>query len=107
MLSSESGNGERVSNPFTFYTRFCAAFHAVLSYIKESSPGLLLRAANFGKAPLMSAPNKHTGTSLDAFLQEEGVWDEVAAAALRRVLAWQSAQPAPANPPLKSRRGPG
>jgi hypothetical protein len=57
---------------------------------------LLLRAANFGKAPLMSAPNKHTGTSLDAFLQEEGMKDEVAAAALRRVLAWKRAkEPAP------------
>jgi len=55
----------------------------------------------------MLAPNKHTGTSLDAFLQEEGVWDEVAAAALRRVLAWQLAQPAPANSPQTSRRGPG
>jgi len=55
----------------------------------------------------MSAPNKHTGTSLDAFLQEEGVWDEVAAAALRRVVVWQTAQPTPANPPQTSRRGPG
>jgi hypothetical protein len=78
-----------------------------LSYIQETPPGLLLRTANFAKAVLMSAPNKHTGSSLDAFLEEEGVRDEVAAAALRRVQAWQSAQPAPANPPLTSRRGPG
>jgi hypothetical protein len=107
MLSNESGSGERVSNPFAFYTRFCAVFHAVLSCIKESPPGLLLREANFGKAPLMPAPNKHTGSSFDAFLEEEGVRDEVAAAALRRVLAWQLAQPAQEEPTLKSRRGPG
>jgi hypothetical protein len=67
----------------------------------------LLREANFGKAPLMPAPNKHTGSSFDAFLEEEGVRDEVAAAALRRVLAWQLAQPAQEEPTLKSRRGPG
>jgi hypothetical protein len=107
MFSSESVNGGRVSSPFAFSTRFCAAFHAFLSYIKESPPGLLLREANFGKAPLMPAPNKHTGSSFDAFLEEEGVRDEVVAAALRRVLAWHLAQPAPANAPQTSRRGPG
>jgi hypothetical protein len=78
-----------------------------LSYTQEAPPGLLLRAANFAKAPLVSAPNKHTGSSLDAFLEEEGVRDEVAAAALRRVLAWQSAHSAQANPSQTSRRGPG
>jgi hypothetical protein len=107
MFSSESVNGGRVSSPFTSSTRFCAAFHAVLSYIRETPPGLSLRKANFGKAPLMRAPNKHTGSSFDAFLEEEGVRDEVAATALRRVLAWHLAQPAPANPPQTFRRGPG
>lgn len=29
----------------------------------------------------------HTGSSLDAFLEEEGYWDEVESAAIKRVLA--------------------
>jgi len=31
----------------------------------------------------------HTGSSLDSFLEEEGILDEVQAVAIKRVLAWQ------------------
>lgn len=36
--------------------------------------------------------NKHIGSSLDDFLAEEGILDEVEALAVKRVLAWQIAQ---------------
>jgi antitoxin HicB len=31
----------------------------------------------------------HTGSSFDSFLEEEGILDEVEAAAIKRVIAWQ------------------
>ncbi|ARB31674.1 XRE family transcriptional regulator [Pseudomonas tolaasii] len=36
--------------------------------------------------------NKHIGSSLDDFLSEEGLLEEVTAAALKRVIAWQLAE---------------
>lgn len=36
--------------------------------------------------------NKHTGTSFDDFLEEEGILEEASAVAVKRVLAWQLAQ---------------
>lgn len=33
--------------------------------------------------------NKHTGTTFDSFLQEEGIRQEVETVAIKRVLAWQ------------------
>jgi hypothetical protein len=36
--------------------------------------------------------SKHAGSNFDAFLQEDGVLEEVTAAALKRVIAWQIAQ---------------
>ena len=35
---------------------------------------------------------KHIGSSFDDFLQEEGMHEEVTAAAVKRVIAWQFAQ---------------
>ncbi len=35
---------------------------------------------------------QHIGSSFDDFLQEEGVFEEVNAVAVKRVLAWQIAQ---------------
>jgi antitoxin HicB len=32
---------------------------------------------------------KHTGSTFDSFLEEEGIRDEVEAVAIKRVLAWQ------------------
>jgi DNA-binding Xre family transcriptional regulator len=34
----------------------------------------------------------HSGSSFDSFLEEEGILDEVEAAAIKRVLAWQLAE---------------
>ncbi|HTQ15730.1 MAG TPA: hypothetical protein VMH86_17825 [Rhizomicrobium sp.] len=36
--------------------------------------------------------NPHLGSSFDDFLKEEGIFEEVTAAAMKRVLAWQIAQ---------------
>lgn len=36
--------------------------------------------------------NKHIGSDFDDFLSEEGIGEEVTAAALKRVIAWQFAQ---------------
>jgi len=36
--------------------------------------------------------NKHLGSNLDEILQEDGVQEEVTAAAVKRVIAWQIAQ---------------
>ena len=36
--------------------------------------------------------SKHIGSDFDDFLQEEGMREEVTAAALKRVIAWQLAQ---------------
>lgn len=36
--------------------------------------------------------NKHTGSSFDDFLDEQGILDECAAVAVKRVLAWQLQQ---------------
>lgn len=36
--------------------------------------------------------SKHVGSDFDAFLQEDGILEEVTAAALKRVIAWQIAQ---------------
>jgi len=38
------------------------------------------------------AENKHIGSSLDSFLSEEGLLNEVTATAAKRVLAWQLQQ---------------
>jgi len=38
------------------------------------------------------AKNPHTGSSFDDFLKEEGIYEECAATALKRVLAWQVEQ---------------
>jgi antitoxin HicB len=36
--------------------------------------------------------NKHVGSDFDDFLEEEGIREEVVAAALKRVISWQLAQ---------------
>lgn len=36
--------------------------------------------------------NKHIGSSFDHFLDDEGLTEEVSAAALKRVIAWQLAE---------------
>jgi len=36
--------------------------------------------------------NKHLGSNLDDLLQEDGIQEEVTAAAVKRVIAWQIAQ---------------
>lgn len=36
--------------------------------------------------------NKHIGSDLDGLLEEDGLREEVVAAAIKRVLAWQLAQ---------------
>jgi len=36
--------------------------------------------------------NKHIGSDFDDFLTEEGIWEEVTAAAIKRVVAWQLAE---------------
>jgi hypothetical protein len=41
-----------------------------------------------GERPL-KPPFDHTGSSLDSFLEEEGIRDEVEAVAIKRVIAWQ------------------
>ncbi len=33
--------------------------------------------------------NKHSGSSFDSFLKEEGILEEVEAVAIKRVIAWQ------------------
>ena len=38
------------------------------------------------------AENKHIGSSLDSFLSEEGLLNEVTATAAKRVLSWQLQQ---------------
>lgn len=37
-------------------------------------------------------PFDHTGSSFDSFLEEEGILEEVEAAAIKRVIAWQLAE---------------
>jgi DNA-binding Xre family transcriptional regulator len=37
----------------------------------------------------MTARNRHIGSSLDNFLAEEGLLEEVSAVAIKRVVAWQ------------------
>ena len=37
-------------------------------------------------------PNPHIGSSLEAFLEEEGRLEEATATAVKRVLAWQIAE---------------
>ena len=36
--------------------------------------------------------NKHIGSDFDDFLKEEGIQEEVTAAAIKRVIAWQLAE---------------
>jgi antitoxin HicB len=36
--------------------------------------------------------NKHIGSSLDDLLQEEGIFEEVEAGAIKKVIAWQLSQ---------------
>jgi DNA-binding Xre family transcriptional regulator len=38
------------------------------------------------------APFDHTGSSFDSLLEEEGILEEVEAAAIKRVIAWQLAE---------------
>ncbi len=37
----------------------------------------------------MTPENPHIGSTFESFLQEEGIAEEVNAAAIKRVLAWQ------------------
>jgi antitoxin HicB len=37
----------------------------------------------------MSKIDRHTGSSFDSFLEEEGIFEEVDAIAIKRVIAWQ------------------
>ena len=37
-------------------------------------------------------PFDHTGSSFDSFLEEEGILEEVEAAAIKRLIAWQLAE---------------
>jgi DNA-binding Xre family transcriptional regulator len=37
-------------------------------------------------------PFDHTGSSFDSFLEEEGIFEEVQAVAIKRVIAWQLAE---------------
>ncbi|HEV8491220.1 MAG TPA: hypothetical protein VGR76_03075 [Candidatus Angelobacter sp.] len=32
---------------------------------------------------------RHTGSTFDSFLEEEGIWEEVEAIAIKRVISWQ------------------
>lgn len=38
----------------------------------------------------MNKNDRHTGSSFDSFLEEEGILNEVKAVAVQRVTAWQS-----------------
>jgi len=40
----------------------------------------------------MDSKNPHWGSSLDDFLKEEGIFDEVCAEAISRAVAWQLSQ---------------
>jgi len=40
----------------------------------------------------MSVTDRHTGSSFDSFLEEEGILEEVDAVAIKRVIAWQLKQ---------------
>ncbi len=40
----------------------------------------------------MKKPNQHIGSTLDSFLEEENMLEEVNAAAIKKVLAWQLQQ---------------
>jgi hypothetical protein len=40
----------------------------------------------------LSKNGKHTGSSFDSFLEEQGIREEVEAVAVKRVLAWQIAE---------------
>jgi DNA-binding Xre family transcriptional regulator len=40
----------------------------------------------------MTTAFDHSGSSFDSFLEEEGILDEVDAAAIKRVIAWQLAE---------------
>jgi antitoxin HicB len=37
----------------------------------------------------MSKIDRHTGSSFDSFLEEEGILEEVDAVAIKRIIAWQ------------------
>jgi antitoxin HicB len=38
---------------------------------------------------MSKSPNPHWGSTLDDFLQEEGIYEEVTTAAIKKVIAWQ------------------
>ena len=40
----------------------------------------------------MKKHDRHTGSSFDSFLEEEGILEEVEAVAIKRVIAWQIEQ---------------
>jgi hypothetical protein len=42
----------------------------------------------------MNQAERHTGSTFDSFLEEEGILDEVKAVAAKRVIAWQLTHPA-------------
>jgi hypothetical protein len=42
----------------------------------------------------------HSGSTFDSFLEEEGILDEVEAAAIKRVIAWQLAEAMKAGCPM-------
>lgn len=44
------------------------------------------------KTNVKTTKNRHRGSTLDAFLAEEGITEEAAAIAVKRVIAWQLEQ---------------
>lgn len=49
-------------------------------------------SARHARKPVKKRPNKHRGSSIDAFLKEEGVFEEFQARAIKEVIAWQLAE---------------
>ncbi len=41
---------------------------------------------------MSKSANPHSGSTLDDFLEEEGIREEVTTAAIKRVIAWQLAE---------------
>ena len=48
--------------------------------------------ARHARKPAKKLANKHRGSSIDAFLKEEGVLEEFQARAIEEVIAWQLAE---------------
>ncbi len=88
--SLPSGREARVF--FGFHDEMLIALHAIIKKTYRRRRMRSVGAATIEGGPVMARKNPHIGSSFDSWLEEEGLREEVTAAAIKAVIAHQLAR---------------